>query len=89
MWDWDEAKRQANLAKHGLDFAALGEVNLAALQIDPDTRRDYGEPRFTFFFERDGRLHQVAFTPRDGRFRLISFRRANKREKRKWASRNL
>ncbi len=89
MWNWDEPKRQTNLAKHGLDFAALGDIDLAKQQIDPDLRYDYGEPRFTFFFERAGRLHHVTFTPRNGRFRLISFRKANKREKRKWASRNL
>lgn len=89
MWDWDEAKRHANQTKHGLDFAALADIDLSALQIEPDQRKDYGEPRFTFFFEREGRLHQVTFTPRNGRFRLISFRKANKREKRKWASRNL
>jgi uncharacterized DUF497 family protein len=89
MWDWDDGKRQANLAKHGLEFAALGDVDLSALRIDQDLRRDYGEARFSFFFERDGRLHHVTFTPLNGRFRLISFRRANKREQRKWASRNL
>lgn len=89
MWGWDEGKRQANLAKHGVDFALLGDVDLAAMDIDQDLRRNYGEARFTFLFERDGRLHHVTFTSRNGRFRLISFRKANKREQRKWASRNL
>lgn len=89
MWDWDEPKRQANLSKHGLDFAALGDIDLSVLQIDPDLRQNYGEPRYAVYFERNGRLHQIIFTPRNGRFRLISFRKANKREQRKWASRNL
>ena len=89
MWDWDEAKRQANQTKHGVDFAALGEIDLSALQFDADQRRDYGEQRFSVYFERNGRLYQIIFTPRNSRFRLISFRKANKREQRKWASRNL
>jgi len=36
---WDEAKRQANLRKHGLDFADAGEV------LDSGFRLDLPEPR--------------------------------------------
>ena len=46
MWDWDEDKRQANLVKHGVDFAQLTGFDVGAAIIKPDDRRDYGEPRF-------------------------------------------
>ena len=31
---WDEAKRQANLRKHGLDFADAGEVLESRYRLD-------------------------------------------------------
>ena len=36
---WDEAKRQANLAKHGLDFSAAGEVLDSRYRLDIPVRR--------------------------------------------------
>ena len=42
QFEWDEAKRRANLIKHGIDFRDLGpifeEVNRIELE---DRRRDY------------------------------------------------
>ena len=43
QFEWDERKRRANLAKHGLDFAALHQMFRANLLEEDDTRRDYGE----------------------------------------------
>lgn len=89
MWDWDEAKRQANLTKHGLDFAEVAGFDWLTAIIEPDRRRDYGEERLSAFGHLYGRLHVLTFTRRDGRVRIISLRKANKREQRKWASRNI
>lgn len=89
MWDWDEAKRQANLAKHGVDFDAIDGFDWATAQVEPDLRRDYGEDRWFALGSIGGVVHYLAFTKRAGLVRLISLRKANKREKRKWASRNL
>lgn len=89
MWDWDEAKRRSNLAKHGIDFAALEGFDWTTAQIEPDLRRDYGEERFIAVGHIKDRLHKLIFTRRNGRVRLISFRKANRREQRKWASRNI
>ncbi|WP_341650002.1 BrnT family toxin [Thauera humireducens] len=36
---WDEAKRQANLTKHGLDFSAAGEVLESRYRLDIPVRR--------------------------------------------------
>ena len=89
MWDWDEAKRQTNRNKHGIDFAALVQFDWTTAQIEPDNRRDYGEDRFIAVGYVKDRLHKLIFTRRNGRVRVISFRKANRREQRKWASRNI
>jgi uncharacterized DUF497 family protein len=89
MWDWDEAKRQTNLRKHGIDLAALAHFDWTTAQIEPDNRRDYGEDRFIAVGNVKDRLHKLIFTRRNGRVRVISFRKANRREQRKWASRNI
>ena len=87
MWDWDESKRQATLLLRGLDFAMVNQFDLDTAVIDPDDRRDYGEPRFKATGMIGGRLFIVIFTPRGERFRLISLRKANTREKREWENR--
>lgn len=63
------------------------DFDLDTAVIDPDDRRDYGEARFKATGMIGGRLFIVIFTPRMGRFRLISLRKANEREKREWANR--
>lgn len=45
-----------------------------------DTRRDYGETRVRTFGYLDKRLHVLVFVEADNGIRVISFRRANKRE---------
>lgn len=87
MWDWDEPKRQATLLLRGLDFAMVRDFDLDTAVIDPDDRRDYGEARFKATGMIGGRLFIAIFTPRGERFRLISLRKANEREKRAWANR--
>ena len=42
---WDEPKRQANLAKHGLDFADAAKVFAEPMVLFEDDRFDYGEQR--------------------------------------------
>ncbi len=42
MYDWDEAKRQTNLAKHGVDFTTMVGFDWATAEKQVDDRRDYG-----------------------------------------------
>ncbi len=42
---WDEAKRLANLSKHGLDFADAEKVFAGPMVLFEDGREDYGEQR--------------------------------------------
>ena len=77
---WDEAKRAANLVKHGVDFVVLDEFDWSTANIFQDRRRSYGEARFVAHAPIRGRLHVVIFTPRDDLLRIISLRKANSRE---------
>ena len=79
---WDEAKRLANLAKHGLDFAAAGEVLDSRYRLDVPVRRA-GERRVMSISYALGFLAvlTVVHTGRDGATRVISFRRASREER--------
>jgi uncharacterized DUF497 family protein len=73
----------ANLEKHGLDFADLGEFDWATRVVFTDDRKDYGETRYTALAIYRGRVHSVTFTRRGKRLRIISFisfRRAGQKE---------
>ncbi len=81
-FEWDEAKRAANLTKHGIDFVDAEEAFSGPMLIGPDTREEYGEERRIGFGFIQGRLIAVVFTERKaGTIRIISARKANQREK--------
>ena len=84
MYEWDEAKRQKNLAKHGVDFAAIEAFEWEKAVVEPDMRRRYGEDRYKALGSINGRLHAAVFTLRSGNVRLISLRKANSREEQKY-----
>jgi uncharacterized DUF497 family protein len=46
-FEWDEASNRANIRKHALDFADAEEMFRGLRVVDPDTREDYGERRWT------------------------------------------
>jgi uncharacterized protein len=71
-YEWDEAKRERNLAKHGVDLSAIERFDWAA--------RSYGEMRLLAFGPLDGRIHAVVYTMRGSVQRIISLRKANPRE---------
>ncbi len=82
-FEWDEAKNQVNLRKHGFDFADAEEMFHGPLLIRPDTGEDYGEDRWIGIGLIGGRrLAFVAFTERpEGTIRIISLRRADHDER--------
>ena len=84
-FEWDENKRQANIAKHDVDFTDAMELLAGAPVMHEDSRRDYGEQRCQAVGDVDGKMIVVVFTIRGGIFRIISARRANTRERRKYA----
>ena len=78
--EFDVGKNAGNLAKHGMDLsqAVAFEMNLA--RVSRDERRVYGEDRFIAVGPLEGRTCVLIFTVRHGVIRVISLRKANRRE---------
>ncbi|MBM4272891.1 MAG: BrnT family toxin [Deltaproteobacteria bacterium] len=84
-FEWDEAKRLANLEKHGIDFADAPELFQGQMVIALDRRIGYGEERYTGFGVLKQRVMAVVFSRREpDLIRLISLRKANRRERRRY-----
>jgi len=87
-YEWDEAKREASLAKHGVDFAAVEDFDWRRAVVEFDRRRNYGEEREIAVGWIGTRLHVLIFTRRAGAIRIVSLRKANDREVRRHAESN-
>ena len=85
MYEWDEAKRRSNRAKHRLDLTAIESFEWVTASTKPDNR--HGEPRFVATGYIGSRLHIVVYTERGDRFRIISLRKSNKREEKDYVQR--
>lgn len=77
---WDDEKRKSNREKHGVDFVEAAGFEFATALVVDDEREDYREKRQIAVGFVDERLHVMVFTDRGGERRIISFRKANKRE---------
>ncbi|HEX4891322.1 MAG TPA: BrnT family toxin [Alphaproteobacteria bacterium] len=82
---FDPAKDAANRVKHGLSLAEAGRLEWDTALIERDDRRDYGEARMLAIGYIGHRLHFVVFVERDGTRRVISLRKTNEREDRRYA----
>jgi len=82
QYEWDERKRSENVRKHGVDFEEALRFKWDAALIEIDNRRDYGEPRMSAIAPIEDRLYMM--THRGGFIRIISLRKANLREWRKY-----
>jgi uncharacterized protein len=82
--EFDPAKSARNEKLRGISFEALAIFEWATAVVIADTRRDYGEPRYRALGFAEGRLHSLVFTPRADGIRVISLRRANCREVRRY-----
>jgi uncharacterized DUF497 family protein len=82
---FDPAKDAVNQAKHGVSLAIADRLEWDTAITWPDVRRDYGEPRMAGIGYIGQRLYCVAFVERDGGRRIISLRKANVREVRRYA----
>ena len=78
---WDEAKREANLAKHGLDFADAAWVLESDIRLDVIVVRKDEErtQSFAYVFDRLAVLTLVHMA-RETATRIISFRPASEEE---------
>lgn len=78
--EFDPAKDITNHAKHGVSMALAGELDWEAALIWIDDRFEYGELRVIALAPKTGILYYVAFVERGEMRRVISLRRANRRE---------
>ena len=82
MFEWDEEKNRLNIEKHGISFETAAAMFCGIILSRIDDREDYGEVREISI----GRVETdvvvtIVHTNRDGDIRLISARRANRRER--------
>lgn len=83
LFEWDDAKADANLAKHRVEFAYATRVFLDPARADWGvSRQGDGEARSKTVGQIEGRLFSVVYTVRGDVTRLISARRANTTESR-------
>jgi uncharacterized DUF497 family protein len=82
MFSWDEAKRRANLRKHGIDFADADKVFRGFTLTAEDDRELYLEPQFLTLGLLADQVVSVTHTERDDLIRIISIRKATKHEAR-------
>lgn len=79
---YDAAKNEHNIEDRGLSFERAADFDFETAKIREDVRRDYPERRFVALGWMDARLHVLCFSPIPGGIRVISFRKANRREQR-------
>ena len=78
--EFDASKNDTNLRDRGLSFERAADFDFETAVFKQDTRCDYGETRFRALGYLDGRVHALVFTEATTGIRVISFRKANKRE---------
>jgi len=81
---FDPAKDAVNVAKHGISLAEAARLDWDCALVAPDDRLDYGEARHVALAPMNGRLWVVVFTDRPEGRRIISLRKANLREYRRY-----
>ena len=84
-FEWDDTKAENNFTKHQVRFEVAVKVFFDENRlVTIDDRVAYGEERRIVFGNIDGRLYVVVYTERPPVIRIISARKANKREQRKY-----
>lgn len=85
MFEWDRSKNEANHKKHGFWFETAIDIFDGFVLSEVDQRKDYGETRFIGI----GALSEVVilsvvYTERSEKIRIISARKATKKEKERY-----
>ncbi len=80
-FEWDAAKSDLCFRERGFDFAYAAQVFFDPdRMVQADTRYSYGEERYRVIGMIEQRLFVVVYTPRHDAMRIISARKANRRE---------
>lgn len=83
--EFDPAKSEANRAKHGIELVAAEQLEWGSAITWLDTRKDYGEARECGIGYIGLALYFVTFVDRDRTRRIISLRKANRKEVKRYA----
>jgi uncharacterized DUF497 family protein len=78
--EFDATKEKANIAKHRISLRAAIALLSSYHLVELDDRFAYGEERLRATGEIGDRVHVCVYTPRGDVYRIISLRRANRRE---------
>lgn len=82
QFEWDKEKNQINIGKHGISFEQAALIFALPTVDVKDDRNDYGEIRTrSLGLLEDVVVLSVMHTDREGRIRLISARRASRKER--------
>lgn len=83
--DFDFEKDKVNRIARGVSLAEAANLDWEAAVFWLDTRRDYGEDRYVALGYIFSRLYCVVYTDRADARRIISLRKANSREEKRYA----
>ncbi|MBV6274044.1 BrnT family toxin [Alcaligenaceae bacterium CGII-47] len=78
--EYDPIKSAQNSVKRRFPFALAAQFDFESAYISQDTRRDYGEIRYSAIGMIRERLHVLVFKEIPSGIRVISLRKANSRE---------
>lgn len=81
---FDPVKNERNIASRGISFEVAEQFEWDSAMIAEDHRKAYGERRCQALGFIAERLHVMVFTPRAGKIHVISLRKANRREIRRY-----
>ena len=85
-YDWNPSKAAANLAKHGVAFGTVEEFQWDTALTRATLNHVGGEPWLLAYGAIGDRLHVLIYSIETRCVRVISLRRASKREVRFYAS---
>jgi len=84
--EYDPVKDVLNQRKHGVSLALAESFDWDTAQIEEDVRYDYGEQRFKATGLIGGIVHVVIYCDREDITRIISLRKADRKEAKHYAS---
>ncbi len=87
-YDWDPDKAASKLAKHGVAFEAVEGFDWSTALVGSTLNHETGEPRLLAYGAIRDRLHVLVYSVETRCIRVISLRKASKREVWFYASEN-
>ena len=82
---FDPDKNRRNVRERELSFELAAEFEFGSAHVRVDSRHENGEARYVALGKLRGRLHVLCFKETVDGIRVISFRKANDREVKRYA----